>query len=178
MPYTSEQIRLIDNVADYFYEYYASYCRIDNPTDDFFAKTLSVDTDTAQWAINMFCKIGDELGILKASKSGYGYYHVVNVNNVEFTNFKNDGGFKKYFNELSTNSTNVQNIVLENSGTILQSGNQSSFSKINSSQNFNSFADTNEMIPVWKKILNNPWTIAIFGGIIVAFIAYYFHWTN
>lgn len=178
MAYSPEQIALIDKVCDYYYEYYESYCRIDTPSDDLFVKKFGIDRDTSQWAINTFCKIGDELGILKSSKSGYGYYRVVNINKVEFTNFKNEGGFKSYFSESDKNIEMIQNISLgDNYGQIFQTGDKSNFNNLSSIRSTVSSVSNKEKVePVWKRVLFNPWIITVGGSLIVAYIAHYFHW--
>jgi hypothetical protein len=176
MAYTPEKIELIDKVSNYYFDFYKGYCRIDNPSNILSAEKYGKDTDTTQWAINKFCKIGHELGILKASKSGYGYCDLVSMDLIEFGNFKNEGGFKKHFSELDKNSEMIQSIRLgDNYGQTFQTVDQSSSSKISSIQSSDSSVSEKDKVkPILKNVLFNPLVSATVAGLIVPNILYYF----
>ena len=179
MTYTSEQIELIDKISNYYYDYYKGYCRTDNPSDDLFSEKYEIDRDKAQWAINMFCKIGDELGILKASKSRYGLYNVVNMDLIEFENFKSEGGFKKYFSDIVKPYAAPSNIVMSNSGTIIQTGRDANVGDKATKQIQDSYnVKSQRSKPLLEKILYNPWIVTVIGGLIIAYLVYKFGWIN
>lgn len=191
--YTQEQIELTDKAFNYIIERYINRTEKDNPTSILFAKMFSVDRSAAQNAINNICSIGQELGILTAQQLDDGNYEIVRMNKTKSTNFKYDGGFKKYFNELkkegrekqvqvaiSDTRINYENVQLQVSNfdatrsniTFSQDDAQSQAEEISSQPSYAS----NE---INKNVnLNNPpkkkmslleklsWTIGIVAGLI------------
>jgi hypothetical protein len=158
MNYTSEQIDLMDRIFEYYFSREFIDRKIDTPSCKLFAKLYKTDKDYAQTIINKVCEIGHEQGILVRQKFNYGSSEIVTMDRIKCENFKNQGGFKHYFNEPKESDVR-QNIYVEaNYGQIFQQGHQSSITQ-NESNNTQS---KNKLS--WLQII--AWIIAILVGII------------
>ena len=91
---SAERIRLMDMVVE---------CYIQNNTvgDQLLMEKLSVSKEEAKWANNATLAMLSELGFCKAQEFGYGDYVLTSWKdkNGASSFLRNEGGFKRYFND-------------------------------------------------------------------------------
>jgi len=184
MIYTSEQIELIDKVFNYYIDYNINRTERRNPTDYLFSKMFKVDREIAKFAINTVCEIGQDLGLLNAHKFGYGNYQLVRMDKILSMNFKDQGGFIKYFSDIDNKNENSQKINISNNyGQVVQSGQNSIISDNLNVIPKSSISHNDNKDKFWiSKILFNGWTVTIIGtvigGLILAYIILKLGWNK
>jgi len=122
---TKQQIELFDKIFNYFIEHYINRTQKDKPTKVLFEKMFNVKYDIAQEAINLVCEYGIDLKLLKAYKTGYGNYSVLEMYKMSSINFKDQGGFKKYFKDKERLIKQEPMIKIVNNNTQSQTQTQS-----------------------------------------------------